>query len=1072
MKLITKTLTVFLLSLICVAVDAQQRVTGSVADRQGEPLPGVSISLDGKAVTITDANGNFSLENVKPTSTISAYFLGFKRQTVTVGNQTNLKFVLEEDAEQLDDVVVIGYGTVKKNDLTGSVSSVTPNEIIQRGTPEVLGAIQGSVPGVNITQNSSRAGGGFDIDIRGRSSINGSTTPLYIVDGVECSDINWLNQHDIERIDILKDASSTAIYGSRATAGVVLVTTKGGGGLSKSVAKPTISYDGYYGVSTPARMPDFQTADEFYTYRFREFLSPVGGTGNTSQPIYTMNSSFGQMALQYEAGKNEFAMKDMLASNRTFDWPDFITNNGSQQNHYISVSGASEKVSYHMGIGYNRNKGLYEGDDERKFNFKGSLDAQISKVVSAGFTVNLAKIDNEYGSDTGVQEAFRMNPFIFPYDDETGELLAQPGAHKYLGTSATGYQFTSSYNPLLYWENEEKAGEEWTLLGNFYINLKPIDGLNFKTSFSPIYSASREGFYRGTLVGDAENQATLSTASGLSYTWDNTLTWDYSINDRHELNVMGLASLMSGKTETEYIESAGVREGTLWYALNTGLINQTGSSNTYTENSMVSFALRANYTLFYCYMLTATVRWDASSKFAKNYRWGAFPSVAFAWRISDEPWMKRTSHWLSNLKLRLSYGVTGNNRGAGDYATQVTIATTEYYPLGGTYISGTSPSGIVNSRLQWEKSHEVNVGLDFGFFNGRIHGSIDWYDKRSKDLLYDVDLPLLTGGQSMTTNVGSVKNTGVEIGLTTVNVSTKDWRWETTFSFTHNKNKVLEINGLGTNLVPTGMTGGLFIGYPVENVYAYVWDGIVTDQMMTVPNTQAAKNFGFVPGQQVRSCDYYYTIYGWQEGMPIIKDLNGDGAIDGTNDRKIYKSSPDFVGSFTSNLSYKNWDLSLSVYAKIGYTVSSAFYGQYYDLTDRGRMRLNADWYVPAGTLLNCDGINDDGTFINPVYQETTHYGDYPFTTNSLTYQEEWLGNANTIVDASYVKIKHISLGYTFPKEWVSKFKCQNLRLYATVTNPFVFTSYKGFDPEWAGGDLKNDGPSTITYQFGASITF
>ena len=253
--------------------------------------------------------------------------------------------------------------------------------------------------------------------------------------------------------------------------------------------------------------------------------------------------------------------------------------------------------------------------------------------------------------------------------------------------------------------------------------------------------------------------------------------------------------------------------------------------------------------------------------------------------------MKRTSHWLSNLKLRLSYGVTGNNRGAGDYATQVTIATTEYYPLGGTYISGTSPSGIVNSRLQWEKSHEVNVGLDFGFFNGRIHGSVDWYDKRSKDLLYDVDLPLLTGGQSMTTNVGSVKNTGVEIGLTTVNVSTKDWRWETTFSFTHNKNKVLEINGLGTDLVPTGMTGGLFIGYPVENVYAYVWDGIVTDQMMTVPNTQAARDFGFVPGQQVRSCDYYYTIYGWQEGMPIIKDLNGDGAIDGTNDRKIYKLS-------------------------------------------------------------------------------------------------------------------------------------------------------------------------------------
>lgn len=1072
MRLIFKKISATLfLSLICLAVSAQPKVTGKVTDASGEPLSGVSISLDGKPVTITDLDGNFTVSNVSPKSEVSAYFLGFKKETVTVGNRTTIKFVLQEDAEQLDDIVVIGYGTMKKTDLTGSVSSIKPADIVQKGAPVVMSALQGSVPGVNITQSSSRTGSSFDIDIRGRSSINSNTKPLYIVDGVECSDIDWLNQHDIERIDVLKDASSTAIYGSRATAGVVMVTTKSGGGIGKNMSKPTISYDGYYGVSTPVRMPDFQNAEEFYQYRFWEFLVFAGETGKTSQPIYTMGDDFGQMALQYQTGVNEYALKDMLASGKTFDWPNYITNNGAQQNHYLSVSGASDKIRYHMGIGYTQNKGIYEGDEEKKLNFKGSVDADINKWLSAGFTVNLAKINNEYASDNGVKNAYQSNPFIFPFD-ENGEIIPQPGRHEVLGTTATGYQFTSNYNPLLYWENEEKAKEAWTLLGNFYLNIKPVDGLNFKTSFSPVYSASRTGSYEGTLLGAATNTASLSTGSGISYTWDNTLTWDFKRNI-HELNLMGLASFQAGRSESEYMISTGVREGTLWYNLNSGLIDQIESSNGYSESSMASVALRGNYEILNRYMFTATVRWDASSKFDKKYRWGAFPSAAFAWRISEEPWMEEAKDWLSNLKFRASYGVTGNNRGAGNYATQVTIGNTSYYPIGGSYIAGTAPSGIVNRMLQWEKSKEVDLGLDFGFFKGRIFGSIDWYNKKSNDLLYNVDLPLLTGGQSMTTNIGSVRNKGIEVALTTVNIQTKDWRWDMTFTLSHNKNEVLEVNGLSTDLVPAGMTGGLFIGHPVENIYAYEWDGIVSDRMITVPNTQAARDFGFVPGEQVRSCDYYYTVYGWQEGLPIIVDQNGDGTIDGTNDRKIYSSSPKFTGGFTTNVAYKGWDFSLSLYAKLGYTISSAFYGNYYELTNkRGLGRLDADWYIPAGTLIDCDGLNADGTLINPVYQEYTHYGNYPFTTQALAYQEEWRGNANTIANASYLKVKHISLGYTFPKKWMSKIKCQNLRLYATVTNPFVITNYKGFDPEWAGGGLQNDGPSTITYQFGVNLKF
>ncbi len=1071
MRFVTKLASAALLAMMCVSIHAQQKVTGHVTDRQGEPLVGVSISIDGKGVAITDAMGNFTLGNVMPNSAIEASFLGFKKQTIKVGNKTSLRFIMDEDSEQLDDIVVIGYGSIKKMDLTGSVSSMNTSDITKKGAPQVLAAMQGSVPGVNITQSTGRTNGGFSIDIRGRSSINSNTKPLYIVDGVECSDIDWLNQQDIERIDVLKDASSTAIYGSRATAGVVMVTTKSGGGLGKGVSKPTISYDGYYGITKAVRMPDFQNANEFYTYRLREFLTQTADSKYSSQPIYSMDSGFGQMALQYESGINKFAMKDMMASGKTFNWPDFIAKDGRQQNHYLSVSGSTPNLHYHMGIGYTDVKGIYEEDEEKKINFKGSLDAKFSDFVSVGFTVNLAKIDNTYASDNGVGGAYSMNPFIFPFDDN-GELLPQPGAHRVLGTSATGYQFTSGYNPLLHWENEDKAREAWTLLGNFYVNLTPLKGLTFKTSFSPVYSTSQTGYYRGTLVGDATNLATLSSSSSMSYTWDNTLTWDYDINDKHHINLMGLASLMYGRSESEYMEATGVLEGSQWYALNSGLLDLARSNNGYSESSMTSFAMRANYTLLSRYMLTATVRWDASSKFAEGNRWGAFPSVAAAWRITEEPWMQGTRNWLSNLKLRLSYGVTGNNRGAGNYATQVTISNTGYYPLGGSYITTTTPSGIVNKDLQWEKSNEFNAGLDFGFLNGRIHGTIDWYTKKSKELLYNVDLPLLTGGQSMTTNVGSVRNTGIEVSLTTVNIESKDWRWETTFTFSHNNNEVLEINGLGKDLIPNGKTGGLFIGQPVENVYTYEWDGIVSDLMMTVPDNQASRDFGFTPGEQVRSCDYYYKIYGWQEGMPIIKDLNGDGTIDGSNDRKIYKSTPDFVGGFSTNLSYKNWDFSMSMYAKVGYTVSSAFYGQYYNLDNRGQMRLDEDWYVPAGTLIDCDGLNDDGTLINPIYQETTHYGDFPFTTQALEYQEQWQGNANTLADASFLKVKHMSLGYTFPKKWINKIGCQHLRLYATVTNPFVITDYKGFDPEWAAGGLSNDGPSTVTYQFGASIKF
>ena len=1078
------------LLLACFGLHAQQDIKGNVKDANGEPLVGVSVAVDGKAITVTDIDGNYQLTDVPQGASVSVSYIGFSKQTKTASSGT-LNFVMQEDTKFLEEAVVVGYGTVKKNDLTGSVGSVKTDKLTMKGAPTMMEALQGAVAGVNITQSSSRSGGGFNIDIRGRSSLNSGTTPMYVVDGVICDDIQWLNQQDIERIDILKDASSTAIYGSRATAGVVMVTTKGALAHSKT-AKPSVTYDGYVGMAVPTRFPDFQDAGQFYTYRLRRFLAYAGETGMSAQPIYTINSSdFSQMAMESATGSGIYRLHEMRDAGINVDWPRLISQNGLQQNHYISVAGANQDIRYHLGAGYTQQQGVYMGDNEQKVNFKGSLDAKINKFLTGGFSINLAKIANQYASDQGVSNAYRTNAFWKPYFEEgdiyfdvddpsslpyqVGDLIPQPGCRYYIGTE--GYQFSSGFNPLLYWENEEKQKEAWRMMANAYLSFKPLKSLEFKTTFSPNYTQSTTGYYQKEVSENSyrPNSAYVQTSSGLSWTWDNMITYAQNFDDIHDINVMGLASATYGMSEHDKYQTTDVMEGTLWYNLATGTYDANNSNNGYSESSMLSYALRANYTLLNKYLFTATVRWDGSSRFAEGYKWGSFPSAAFAWRLSEEDWFDGTEEWLSNLKLRAAYGITGNNSGIGNYATHLTVSGPNYYPFGGIFGNAYYPSGIVIQDLKWETSKETNLGLDFAFLDSRIFGSVDWYNKVSSDLLYSVDLPLVSGGVSMTTNVGSVLNRGIELQLTTVNIANDNWHWETTFSFAKNHNEVLDINGLGTDIVPTGMTGGLFIGHPVENVYAYQWDGIVSDKMMTVPQSQLAIDKGFTPGQEVRECDYYYALYTWQEGQPIIKDVNQDGIFD-NNDKKIYSSAPKWTGSFSTSLSYKNWDLSASMYTKMNYYVSSNFYGSYYDLSDRGRMRLHADWYVPAGTLLDCDGVTADGTLINPIYQEKTHYGSYPFpsagTGDGAGVQADYWNSAKTVVDASFLKVKNITLGYTLPRKALDKMGCQALRLYLNVTNPFVFTNYGGFDPEWANASLSNDGPSTVTYQLGASLKF
>lgn len=1083
-----------LIAVLCLQFPALAQtisLSGTVVDATGEPIIGATVAVRGTSVAgATDIDGNFNLNNVDPKGLLTVSYIGMKPFETKIEGRTHIDVTLEDDSELLDEVVVVGYGVMKKSDLTGSVSSVGTEKLNAKGAPSALENLQGTVAGVNITKSTGRTNGAVDIEIRGKSSINSGTKPMFVVDGVICDDIDFLNPQDIERMDVLKDASSTAIYGSRATAGVVMVTTKGGLTVNKE-RKTTITYDGYYGINKASHKPKFMEGQDWYYYRFGKFLSPMGGDNNyTAQTAHWMlpaSYGVGQALLQQEINnlQSPYVMKQLLAAGNTTDWFDLVTRDGSQQNHYLSVAGASDSANYHFGIGYNGEDGIYEGDKSHTISFKGSVDARINKVISGGFTVNMAQIKNGYADSDAIAQAYRVNPYMIPYQED-GSIQHFPGNKNTLGTD--DHQFSDFINPLDRMLNSKQERTTYRLLGNFYLQLDFIPGLNFKSTFSPSYTNYRDGKYVGftrpgselTYVDNDTRQATLEKKSNFGWTWDNVINFNRTFNEIHSVNAMALFSSTKTSTETGKWVASDVIEGSDWYNMGSGTFDAKSSKTSYTEQSMLSYAFRVNYGFKNRYLVTATVRWDGSSKFADGHRWGSFPSAAVAWRVTEEDFMRNVD-WLTNLKVRVSYGVTGNNSGVNNFATIVGLGQPVYYPFGLDWVSGIPANGIVDTSLTWEKSHEWDFGLDFGFFNDRLTGTFDFYQKNSKDLLFPVRLPLEAGGVSVQTNAGQVRNTGVELSLTSINVNTRDWFWTTSLTFAKNNNTVRVIHG-DYKSIQDENDKYLFVDQPVNSIYTFVWDGVVSDRNMIVPDHEVAVKNGFVPGSTVRECDYYYACYGVGEGQPMIRDVNGDGQWTDA-DKQIFNSDPKWSGSFSSNLSYnlpKNYgslDFGFTLYAKYGYWVDSSFMsGDYYDLHDRGRGKMQMDYYIPAGTIVDCEGINPDGTFINPIYQMTTHYGEYPMlsggTNDGLGPAKDYYQNARGLTKVSFLKVKNITLGYTFSPKLLKAISCQQLRLYFTVTNPLVFTKYRGFDPEWASASGKNDGPSVVSYQIGASIKF
>ncbi|MDE6058017.1 MAG: TonB-dependent receptor, partial [Muribaculaceae bacterium] len=581
--------------------------------------------------------------------------------------------------------------------------------------------------------------------------------------------------------------------------------------------------------------PHFMMGQDWYYYRFGKFLEPMGGSNNfaaqTSQWMKPASYGLGQALLQQQIAnlQSPYVMKQLLAEGKTTDWIDLVTRTGQQQNHYVSVAGSSETVNYHFGLGYNGEEGMYKGDSQNTVSFKGSVDARINKVISAGFNFNLAQVKNSFADGDAIAQAYRVNPYMIPFT-ETGEIQHFPGNKNTLGTD--DHQFSDFINPLDRMRNSTEQKTTYRALGNVYLQLNFLPELYFKSTFSPSYSSYRNGKYVGyinpetgkTYVDNDNRSAEVVNKTGFAWVWDNMINYNKTFNDIHSVGAMFLFSSEKHTSEEYKWVTSDPLLNSDWWNMGSGTFNADDSKSSYGESSMLSYAFRVNYGFKERYLLTATMRWDGASKLAKGHRWHSFPSVAAAWRASQEAFL-RDVNWITNLKLRLSYGWTGNNKGVGDFATMVGIGGPVYYPFGSAWYNGMYANGIIDSSLTWETSKEWNVGLDFGFLRDRISGTVEFYQKNSDKLLYNVDLPLETGGVRMSTNIGKVQNRGVEISLTTVNIENNNFTWSTTFTFNHNSNTVKQLNGVSDEYIDKDpATKSMFMSYPVNNVYQYVWD--------------------------------------------------------------------------------------------------------------------------------------------------------------------------------------------------------------------------------------------------------
>ena len=1012
-----------LLSISIVRAQSSVPVGGVITSQTGEPLGGVSISVKGgQAAATSTEKGNFQI-NVPANSTLLFSFVGYIAREIKVGSEAaKLSVQLLVNKNELDQVVVVGYGTRKKSDVTGAITSINEQSIKDVPAANLAYALQGKGAGIDIRKSGgdSKPGATPTILIRGSRSLSASNAPLIVVDGIPFNgSINDINQDDVSSVDILKDASSTAIYGSRGANGVILITTKKG-----RTGKPVLSYSSYVGQTDVARKFSLFSADEFTVFKKWANINANPGkyTGLDDPQFYT-NGVFAP------------AEVEGVKTGRNTDWQSLIYKKGIMTDHQLGITGGVDKTQYALSAGYFKQTGIYEGQSFERFTVKASVDQQVNSVIKIGLsslnTYSIRKGENA----SNMSYALRASPLAAPYDS-AGRLL-----NDYIPGSSN-----QVWNPLAD-VLPGAAVEDRTRFGTFttmYADVNLAGGLKYRLNAGAEINSETYGNFYATKTNyrrGAANSSSNRSSFNVSYTLENILTYDKTFGE-HKLNFTGLYSIQDSKIRTNQFDNTNIAFDALANFNPTYGSNLTGSG-TDPKWSIISYMGRLNYIFSNRYLLTATLRSDGSSRLAPGNKYHLFPSAAAAWNITNESFMKIPV--LSNLKLRASYGTVGNTA-INPYQTLGSLSSVTYN-YGQTVVTGAYLTNAGNNRLTWEYTSTANIGLDFGLLNNRISGSAEVYKQFTSDLLLGQSLPITSGIPNATVrNIGKTENTGIELQLSTVNVQGRgrnDFSWTSDVNFFLNRGKITQL----ANGVTRDVGNGWFAGQPIGSYYDYRRLGIWQN---TPADSAAAKGYGL-------SLTGVTSVIGTIKAADI-SGANGkpDGKIDDTYDRIIIGSNqPTWEGGMTNRFGFKGFDLTVVAFARIGGIISSAIEGGNGISTYAGTYNnVKVDYWTP---------FNNENRFPKPN-TNPTGTGSLPNYLSTLGY-----------FDGSFVKIRSISVGYNFPASIAQKIGGRSVRVYATATDPFIlFSPYRragGLDPESAG-TIGIDTPPLRSFLLGLNVSF
>lgn len=1033
---------------LCVVAFAQKTITGHVKDASGDVI-GASVLVKGTANgAATDSRGNFSISGVKNSDVLIVSYMGYETQSVSVGSKTRFEITLVEDGKLLDEVVTVGYGVMKKSDVTGAMVRVGEKELRAMPVRDALEGMQGKAAGVDIT-SSQRPGEIGGISIRGVRSLNANQGPLYVVDGMVMQNdqaIASINPADIESIDILKDASATAIYGSRGANGVVLITTKRG-----TPGKVTLNYSGTVRMDWLSQVGEMMSAAEWLDYarlaKFTQgrYASEIGKDGKVIPVLAQDHSLWSSEAASWKQIEQAYDASGKYDPSKVggYDWANEGKRTGITNEHNINVSGGTEKFNGYASFGYLNTKGVQPGQEYTRYTAKVSFDAEPLPYFKMGANINASFRDQDYGysftkSVTGAGDFYNaltgMLPWTVPFD-ENGEYIRTPAAGdvniinpinelKYNVNNRKNYQFSGSFYGQL------DFGKMWA----------PLQGLRYRIQFGPEFRFGEFGTFNNNngINGDGNNKASWNHNTYRSWTLDNLVYYDRTFGD-HKIGVTLMQSASAWHFDYANNSASDVAmESELWYNLKSSLNFDLGTG--YGEKQMTSYMARVNYGLMDKYLLTASIRWDGSSVLSPGHKWATFPSVALGWRIDREDFMQNQDV-VSQLKLRAGVGVTGNSA-INPYATKGAIQGL-YYQWGkdvalgyvGSDASAKNPNMMANQDLGWERTTQWNFGLDYGFLNNRINGNLDVYTTRTNDLLMRMNIPSLTGYTSTMANVGKTSGWGIDFQLNATAIDTRDFKWNLGLTWSLDRSKIVELaNGNTEDVV-----NRWFVGKEIGVFYDFVYDGI----WKTGETYNAVDENG-------EAHAYTAEDYKRKTGQIRVKDLNGDGQINDNDDKQIVGSiRPRWSGGLTSQFTYKNWDLSFFIFSRWGFTVPAGAAN-----LDGRYMQRKLDYFVPE--------CNEDAEY----YQPGINGESADLYQSSMNYQK-----------GSFIKVRNINLGYTFNKKQLSRTGLSNLKIYAQVMNPFtIYRACKWLDTDFMSYDNNstNFGSMTTTRSFvvGLNIGF